>query len=695
MPMPAQDPSPQGPSPYDPSGSPKLIPFQGFSGLNTNSTRPGIKDEECYWCDGFMPIGPNWLRTMYGIGPSIYTSSTTNGVVFFDFFNIGATPYCVIFQANGSIWVSNTDTGAQSQIAMAGTILNPSRSSVDISQWGSQYLLIVADQVNGYFIWDGENFYEAGTLGPLVTIENGGVGYTSPPTITAVGGTGSGATFSATVLNGSVVSIDVIDPGTGYSANDQVLLAFSGGGAAGSTATLSVGLLGGQIVNPVSIVNGGSGYSAAATATVVSGSGVGGEITLTVGGGAITGATVTAGGSDYQSPPTIAVEDPGNPVATASVVVMPVGISGSSIETFNSQVWIGSLQNGVPTITFSAPESVSDFSTGSGGGSFPITDSFVRVRVTQLRQTNGFLYVICDSSISYISGVVTSATSPPTTTFTYQNADPEIGTPYPATVDVFSRNILFANAFGAHASYGGAVSKISDNLDGVYNTVPNFGGFQPSSCKAIVFGKRIWAVLIPVIDFITGQQVNKLFCYKTTPQGPVWWSTQQDVNLIFVQQQEINSVITAYGTDGTGIYPLFQQPSVAFTKTVQSKLWAEPGGYQYIKSIDRLWGVVQYYSTLDPTLTISIDNENGTSPTEYNLGPDEFDWTNNLGLTFSWTNNLGEPFEWTTQGSGITIIPPASVAQNGALVGMTVETNSADMALISFLMSPQLLQYRG
>ena len=46
---------------------------------------------------------------------------------------------------------------------------------------------------------------------------------------------------------------------------------------------------------------------------------------------------------------------------------------------------------------------------------------------------------------------------------------------------MFSRNILFANDFGVQVSYGGAVNKISENLDGVYNSIPGFGGFTPSA----------------------------------------------------------------------------------------------------------------------------------------------------------------------------------------------------------------------
>jgi hypothetical protein len=322
----------------------------------------------------------------------------------------------------------------------------------------------------------------------------------------------------------------------------------------------------------------------------------------------------------------------------------------------------------------------------------------LRVQYTQLKQSNGFLYLIADSSVNYISGVQTSE-SPAETTFTNQNADPEIGTPYAATVDVFSRNILFANAFGVHVSFGGAVTKISDNLDGIYNTVPNFGGFTLSASKSIVFGKRIWVVLIPVIDFITGQQVNKLFCMTQSGQKTIWWSTQQDVNLIYIQHQEIASVLTAYGTDGNSIFPLFQRPSVAFTKTIQSKLWAQPGGYLNMHTADRLWGLVQYFSNLSPQLTITIDNEKGigtgAAEEEYDLGPSVMNWTTANGSAMNWKTASGAAMIWTTSGVGIVVIPPQAIGQTGVLLGMTISTQAADLALISFAIAPQIAGYRG
>lgn len=522
------------PSAYLPAGPQEALTFEAFGGIATSTTRPGVPQEKCYWMDGFMPLGPRYARTLYGVGEPI-TFSDQAEISFFAFANIGATPYCITVHADGSIHATNTETFSQSEIAAAGTITNASRLSVGISQYGNEYVLIVALQTNGYFIWDGTTFYEPGDAGP-------------------VSGT------------------------------------------------------------------------------------------------------------------------------------MPSAIGGTAIETYAGRIWIAA----GPLVLYSVAGSLVDFTSGNGGGDFSSTDSFLRVSFIQLIQTNGFLYLVADSSINYLSGVQTSGT-PPVTTFTNQNADPEVGTPWPSTVGTFGRNILFANAFGAHASYGAAVTKISDDLDGVYNTVPNFGGLIPSTAKAIIFGKKVWMLLLPIVDPVSGEQVNKLMMWDSKQ----WWTSEQDVPLIYIQSQEIDSVLTAWGTDGMDIYPLFTTPTINFTKTIQSKLWDEPMGLRQIKVATRLWGAVQYFGFEEPDLTITIDNQTDSAPVGTPSGPTAIQWVNNVGADADWVNNAALPSIWRGQGIGIVVFEPTQVGQQGPYLGLTIETDCDDVALISFMLQPGAAAYRG
>jgi hypothetical protein len=529
-------PQPQGEqgNPYLPAGPPDPLIFEDFEGIDTATLRPGVDDKKAAWLDGFMPLAKRNLRTMYGLGASVYTAAPGLTIAFFDFINIRETPFAILVLSDGSVAAVNITTGSSGIIASPGTIANPAITSVGIANYGNLYVLIVAKQTDGFFVWDGGTFFVPG----------------------AVFGAGT----------------------------------------------------------------------------------------------------------------------------------IPLGIGGTAIETYQGRVWIA---NGA-TITFSAPGSFIDYSSAHGGGNFTSSDSFLRVQFTQLKQANGFLYLVADSSVNYISGVQTSG-APPVTTFTNQNADPEVGSPWPASVDVFNRNILFANPFGAQISYGGAVTKISEALDGVYNTVPNFANLSPSAAKAIIFGKKCWILLLPIVDPVSGQQVNKLLLWN----GKIWWAATQDVSLIYIQHLEINSVLTAYGTDGNVLYPMFSKPSIAVTKVAQTKLWDKPGGYQFTKFVTRLWGIVKYYSSLSQTVNVSIDNEVRSTQLAASVNISNVRWLTASGAVAIWRTALGAISTWHSSGGGYSVLEPTAVAQSGILTGFTVTTNAADMAIVSMMIHDEVGGYRG
>lgn len=534
MPINPQPPAQPKDNPYFPLPLEPLV-FEGFEGIDTSTTRPGVDDKKMWWCDGFMPLENRKLRTMYGLSSPVFTAPAGLTIVCYGFANIGSTPVCIIFMSNGSIYYLNTDTLVSSQIAAAGTVTNPSQFNIGMSQWGSQYVIIVAKQTNGYFIWNGTTFYLPGQTGSFGTV--------------------------------------------------------------------------------------------------------------------------------------------------------PTAIGGTSVETYSGRVWVF---NGA-TFFFTAPGSVVDFSSLSGGGNITSTDSTLRVGYTKALQANGFLYLVADSSLSYISGVQTSGT-PPVTTFTNQNADPESGTPWPWSATTYGRNVVFANSFGAHISYGAAVTKVSEPLDGVYATVPNFGTFVPSSAKATVFGRKLWVLLFQIIDPVSGQQRNKLFCWDSKR----WWCTEQDTPLTFIQSQEINSVLICWGTDGTHLYQCFNQASANFQKIVQSKLWDAPGSYLTTKLASRLFGMMQYNSVLSPSISFSIENEESSATAGVTLVPLSMTWLNNSGDPITWLNNSSTVITWFRLGAnGIVVMPPTEIAQNGVLTGLTMTTSAADLVIISFAISVDIAGYRG
>lgn len=769
-----------------PPGAPQQVPgfpenflpiiWERFETLNTKPPRPAITDGELFWCDGWMPIGPSNLRVLYGTGTEIFETQGGETIQWFGFGNIGATPYGVVLQSDGAVHMFNTTTGARFLVMAAGTIQAPS-SIMGFSQWGSEYLIFSKDQENGYWLWDGDNLFTAGSVGPLVTLENAGENYSSLPTITfQTNGSGTGATFEAEIQNGNVINVNVTNPGSGFAIGDLIALNFAGGGTddqailspvisttTGGLDTVYV-ILGGQaytarafvqitggggtgasiaitiqngVITEAAIVARGNGYTSLPTLTVVDpgipGSGgsaipggSGGAVGVTIAFGEIVGITVVYGGSGYVSPPRIVVDGDGtgveahavisagqvtsiiqtargsgytkalavamggNNAANATVKLMPYGISGTAVEVFQQRVWV---TNGAATAEFpprnrtifSAPNNLVDFS--NGGGAFASTDSFLRIGYHWLRQTNGFLYLGGDSSINYISGVQTSTNEGvANTTFGNNNVDPQLGSPWPSSVQVFSRNIVFANSIGIFVSYGGAVTKASLPLDGFYGSVPLTAG-NYSSAVSTIFGIPVYMLLVPVIDQFTGQPVNKLLMWD----GKRWFTSQQDRDLTFIATQEINSVLTAWGTDGTRIFPLFAQPSTEFSKVARSKLFSNPA-YFTTKTARSLGGVAQSFE-LDDDLIISIDNEvglgGGNAQTSVTPVGAAVVVTNNSGIVVAITNMSGDVV--TINGvAGLVVFGPIPVGQIGRMMGFTVQTTASDVALLSLMASEMI-----
>jgi hypothetical protein len=470
---------------------------------------------------------------------------------------------------------------------------------------------------------------------PIVNINDPGI----PGTGGLPGGTGFVGT--ATLEFGQITSITINNPGTGYSTAPILKIVGDGTGAAGTVLINN----GGQVIQVLLTALGG-GYSKA-----------------------------------------LVVFEGGNNAANVTPILMPFGVSGTCVETYNQRVYVSNgaaVSNSPPKnrTIYSAPQSPVDF--GDGGGVFQTFDSFVKIGYHSMKNVNGFLYLIGDSSMNYLTGVTTTAsgtTSITTFNINNQNVDPQIGSPWPSSVQVFSRNIVFANTVGIFSSAGGAIEKVSTPLDGFYGSGPIFGNTSNfSSAVATIFNVSVYMLLLPVVDQFTGQQVNKLLMYD----GKRFFTSQQDRNMIYIASQEINSVLTAWGTDGFSIFPLFQQPTTSFQKVMQSKLYSTPA-YYITKTSRTLTGILQSFAVDDP-LNITIDSELGlgTGNALISVVPalGGTVWLNGSMVTLTWN------ITWMVA-AGLDVFGPVPVGQSGRLFGLTVSTTAADVAIVSFTLAEQ------
>jgi hypothetical protein len=458
-----------------------------------------------------------------------------------------------------------------------------------------------------------------------ITLVSGGSGYTNGTFALAItGGGGSGATGSFVVAGGIVTTVTLTAGGAGYVGTPAVSFAASSGG----TGAEAVASLKGKGVLAIAIANGGTNLIGTPLLTIVGGGGSGATAVATVAGGVITAVAVTNNGSGYTSSPAVEVSVGSNNAAVGLLQVMPYGVSGTSVETFQSRVWVsyptelGSEDNG-GVINVSAPESLNDFSSADGGVLYVNNDRFLRDHYVALRQSNGYLYPIGDSSTNVISNVQTGGT-PTVTTFNYQNTDPQIGAAWRDSVQDYGRTVIFANETGVYGLYGGAVTRVSHNLDRVFNAMvlPSAGGLLPSSAVATVYTKRVYMLLLTITDPFTNAPRNVMLCWDETD----WFVVSQSKAIIYIATQEIDSAMTAWGTDGTSLFPLLQTPANTLQKTLVTKSWGGDDLF-LIKLAYNVWIKAQDLSAgqVGVAATITVDAagqavQNGEQPNSPWLG---------------------------------------------------------------------------
>jgi hypothetical protein len=365
----------------------KFIVFENFEKMNTQSVRQALSEKELAWLENLQPIAGNNLTTVPGpVSPSLTSISETITSQFFA--NLGLIDYIISFTSVGGGWATNIATGVSQEFAPAGTFTDP-----DMTVWQSQYVLI-NDRTSGYSAWNGTVFVRQGGVSPNLVLLTGGSNFTSIPTVTITGGSGSGATAVATIGTPGVIAVNMTAGGSQYGPAPAVVFAGGGGsGAAGNANIDPRGLTSVTITNPgdyssaaAPTVNfsGGGGAGAAGIANMVPAGGLPGHFQ-------VASVTITNPGSNYFALP--AVSFSGGSVITPATATCTVGNGQVNSVTMT---FTGSGYTSAPTVSF----------TGGGSGSGAAATAVVGgSNVTSLTLTNpGSGYLASDVLTLTISG---------------------------------------------------------------------------------------------------------------------------------------------------------------------------------------------------------------------------------------------------------------------------------------------------
>jgi len=211
-----------------------LIGFTEFDGIATQYQRQDMPQKKAAWMENLQPIGPNDLVCTPAAKAAIATLAGGESIDRMFYFNLGQnTDYILCFCSSGAAYRVTNTSGVIVKFANAGTF----SSDPDVTNWETERALI-ADSKAGYCTYDGTVFVSQGGVSPNIEVTNGGSGYTSGATVAITGGTGSGATATATVVGGVVTAINLTNPGSGYLASDTLTVTITAvSGGSGATAS--------------------------------------------------------------------------------------------------------------------------------------------------------------------------------------------------------------------------------------------------------------------------------------------------------------------------------------------------------------------------------------------------------------------------------------------------------------------------
>jgi hypothetical protein len=557
-----------------------------FKGINVTNNRTAIGEGEFSWLENTQPIGFGNVKIV-NAPDTIDTVTFANTVTYMAAANIQNTEFLFAFQEDGSAQYVNIENNTQGNLAAANTFSN---SNVQIVQWKNERILII-DPANGYKTWDGTNLVSIGSIG----------------------------------------SVTINDPGTGYSnANVSISAPDETGGepAVGEVVLLS---------NTVAQV------------------------------------ILTEPGTGYTSPPTITINDPTG--ANANVTCTLFSQSGTGIATFSGRTWISEER----TVYYSAADTYNDFINVSAGF-LTLTDSTLRTNIATIIAANNFLYIFGEDSINVFSDVrVNSVTGE--TLFTNTNVSASIGSGFKYAIFPYFRSMLFLNRYGVYALVGATTTKISDSIDDVFTDI-DFS--LPITSGQVLINNILCAAWTFVYnDAGTPRTIQLVFFDRK------WFITSQGSTITRTASATLAGNIIMYGTTGTDLIKFYSNNTTGIDWELETALW--PMGDPIRDKQALKVGVEATLGSGFASMQAFIDSENQQSAA-IDFANTVF-WVNNSGTVIPWINNSSQQIGWTSQGGSVTsgyFLYRSDAKMYGKYLGLTLTGNTTPFTINGFQLEHEL-----
>lgn len=147
------------------SNPPETISLGSWKGMNQGGSRGSIEDDESFWLENLIPLGPGNLRAMPGPSAAIVTVS---GISIYRIFTyqVFGTNYAFLFCSDSSVLIFNLDTNTTVSHLSSAWSANP-LGQMDLKVWNPSGGVVWCSGGGslGLFAWDG-TLHSPGSAAP-------------------------------------------------------------------------------------------------------------------------------------------------------------------------------------------------------------------------------------------------------------------------------------------------------------------------------------------------------------------------------------------------------------------------------------------------------------------------------------------------------------------------------------------------
>jgi hypothetical protein len=299
-------------------------------------------------------------------------------------------------------------------------------------------------------------------------------------------------------------------------------------------------------------------------------------------------------------------------------------------------------------------------SLGGDSSSFTITEADCVNPVLALFPFLGQLYIFGANFIQVV-GNVTDTGTPAVAILQRYTIEAQIGPINKWSIVPLGTYLYFATNYGIWQFNGSAVTKISDQVDGVFNNAKMSSSFSSGFMEIYGDPCLFWNA------DIAGAPVNTQSVVGLTTQGKWFRASNGTTGSLSFITSIVSSAVTAnvpaiFGTDGTNLFKMFTDTTNQVTSSLSAKVFSF-GDLIRLKKFLKL-GIIglsvgssitsslSYFDEslhqIEPTITKTIS---GGLLIFVGTGPIQFKGAGNVNLNFVSTTTTFEPWQYDGPGS--------------------------------------------